>query len=92
MTRWRSARWGLGLGAIGGAALAALLVVPLVLWNGPPEALLIYPFLVAIPGAVVGAVVGAIAALLSALVSARRSGAGAAGGTGSPGSSPAPGR
>ncbi|MHA3702846.1 hypothetical protein ACXR2U_11760 [Jatrophihabitans sp. YIM 134969] len=54
----------LGLGAAGGAGLAATAVTPLVLWNGPLEAVLVYPPLFAVPGAAVGAVAGGAVALV----------------------------
>ena len=46
--------WGLGLGAVSGA----LFVAPLVVWNGPAEALLVYPPGAAMGGAGIGAVLG----------------------------------
>lgn len=53
---------GLSWGLTGGAVSGALFVLPLVLWNGPVAALLIYPAMAAIPGAVIGTAVGVLAA------------------------------
>lgn len=57
---------GVAWGASGGAASGALFVVPLLIWNGPVEALLIYPPMAAVPGAVVGIVVGLVTAVVLA--------------------------
>ena len=54
---------GCGWGAVAGAVSGALFIAPVVAWNGPLVALLVYPPLAAVPGAAVGALVGTLTAL-----------------------------